>query len=233
MISSWYLKSDNETLPAVIIVHGFSPDHGKAERLDVALALQKKGFPVLLIETRGVGQSEGNTTTFGLKEWEDLEGAYDFLAALPENRHRRIGFLGHSLGGSVALIEVAETGKGDFVIAACPFESYDRVFTFKARQAGWPAPLGTLILQVSATLELGPAYARHSPSVLIDKVRVPTMIVWSTADTVIGQDQGERLFARGHEPKVGLPLNAPHDDVCDNPEFVKEAVAFLMQYGQN
>ena len=76
------------------------------------------GFDVLQFDWRGHGASDGQRVTLGVHEADDLLGALDFLQA---RGVRRIGLLGFSMGGSVALRVAARDQRVACVAADGPF----------------------------------------------------------------------------------------------------------------
>jgi fermentation-respiration switch protein FrsA (DUF1100 family) len=66
-----------------------------------APALHAAGFNVLLFDFRAHGRSDGQQITFGYLERRDVQGAVAFLLS---RGMRRIGLLGFSLGGIVAVL---------------------------------------------------------------------------------------------------------------------------------
>jgi pimeloyl-ACP methyl ester carboxylesterase len=71
--------------------------------LPQAAVLARHGFTALLLDARGHGRSEGRAMDFGWRGDQDLDGAVDYLAELPEVAPGRIGLLGLSMGGEESL----------------------------------------------------------------------------------------------------------------------------------
>jgi uncharacterized protein len=101
-------------LPAVILVAG----SGAVDRDEtvggvpifgqLADALADAGFAVLRYDKRGVGQSGGRPESATLADYaEDLRAAVRMMADRKDIDRRRIGVLGHSEGGALALIAAA------------------------------------------------------------------------------------------------------------------------------
>jgi fermentation-respiration switch protein FrsA (DUF1100 family) len=97
-LQGWWIPAPGSDR-AVIILHG----HGGSMDMDVhrAPALHVAGFNVLLFDFRAHGRSEGRQITFGYLERRDVQGAVAFLRS---RGMRRIGLLGFSLGGIVAVL---------------------------------------------------------------------------------------------------------------------------------
>jgi uncharacterized protein len=93
--------------PGLVLCHGFGGSCRGAGHPELAKALEQAGYAVLRFDFRGCGQSEGRRGDVIVdEEIADLSHAIDFLETQPHIDAARIGVIGASLGGSVA-IEVA------------------------------------------------------------------------------------------------------------------------------
>lgn len=229
-IHSWYTPAKgNQAI--VILAHGFGLDGGKSEMMGTAHTLQKAGYGTVLVDLRGVGQSEGDGEKLGTKEWQDLEALYNALKTLPENTVRKIGFLGESMGAASAITTVGRTGKGDFVIVIVPFANLNKIFALRMTRRKIPVWLGLPFLKLAARIELGFNYQQFSPDVLIQKIKVPLFIAWATHDKVIGANQGSFLILKANEPKIGWAANTNHNLIKESGElFNQKILAFLDNY---
>jgi len=84
----------------IIISHGFVSDRHAGGRFDkTAIALNKKGFDVLAFDYSGCGES--NKSLISVKQWtDDLSSVIKFVK---KSGYKRIGILGASLGGTIAV----------------------------------------------------------------------------------------------------------------------------------
>ncbi len=90
--------------PAILLCHGFGGSCRGAGHPQLAAALVQAGYVVLRFDFRGCGESDGEKgSVICEEEVADVRHALDFLAARPEAATDRIGIVGASLGGSVAL----------------------------------------------------------------------------------------------------------------------------------
>ena len=93
--------------PGLVLCHGFGGSCRGAGHPELATALEQAGYVVLRFDFRGCGQSAGRRGDIIVdEEIADLRHAIDFLATQSCVDAARIGVIGASLGGSVA-IEVA------------------------------------------------------------------------------------------------------------------------------
>ena len=85
----------------ILLIHplGSSNDN----MLIYAEFLANAGYGVFMIDLRAHGSSDGDTSTFGLCEAEDVAGAVDYLLSRLDVNGQKIGVLGISLGAQAAL----------------------------------------------------------------------------------------------------------------------------------
>src|SRR5438128_719174 len=74
-LSAWYIKSENKA--SIILVHGYKSS--RDEMLNEAQMLHNHGYGSILVELRAHGESDGELITFGVKEVQDVDAAYQYL----------------------------------------------------------------------------------------------------------------------------------------------------------
>jgi putative redox protein len=88
--------------PVVVLCHGMESTKEGAKHQGLAARLGARGYPCLRFDFSYVGESEGRFEDLTISgEVEDLAGACDFLFA---RGARRLGLIGSSLGGTVAVL---------------------------------------------------------------------------------------------------------------------------------
>ena len=108
-------------VPAVVMVTGSGPQNRDEELFDhkpfavIADYLARNGVASLRYDDRGTGESKGDfssSTTYTFKD--DARSAIDFLRTMP--MLGKVGILGHSEGGTIALVLGADKVP-DFIIS--------------------------------------------------------------------------------------------------------------------
>ncbi len=97
----------NGKTPAVLICHGFAGNKLGRYRLYVSLGerLAKAGIAALRIDYRGSGESEGDFTDMTVDgEVSDTLKALNYLREDSQIDAERIGLLGNSFGGAIAIL---------------------------------------------------------------------------------------------------------------------------------
>jgi len=92
---------------AILLLHGLGGT--SADMLFHAEFLVSAGYGVFLIDLRAHGSSDGETSTFGLREADDIAGAVDYLLTRVDVNGGKIGALGISLGAQAALCGALKT----------------------------------------------------------------------------------------------------------------------------
>jgi hypothetical protein len=104
-----------ERRPAFMVLHGFGSNHTSTNVLQPTKVLNDAGYVTLGFDMRGCGTSEGERgNLICLEQVEDTSNALTFLAKHPSIDPDRIGLIGSSFGGAVAVY----TGGVDQRVAA-------------------------------------------------------------------------------------------------------------------
>lgn len=103
-LSGWYIPSRNRA--AVIVLHGYGGN--RLEMMARAEFLARHEYGVLLYDLRGHGESDGNLRTYGWLDVQDVSAALGFLQNQENIDPNRIGILGFSIGGQIALRAAAQ-----------------------------------------------------------------------------------------------------------------------------
>ena len=130
-IEGWYIKAANAK-GTVIIFHGYGGEKSSMlEKSDEFLSL---GYNTLLMDFMGSGGSEGNATTIGYKEAQDVKAAYDYIASKGEEN---IFLFGTSLGAAAVLKSLHDYPlHPKAILIECPFGSLYRAAGARLRAVG-------------------------------------------------------------------------------------------------
>ena len=104
-LAGWFLRHP-QPVGTVLLLHGFGTNHFDVVHL--AYDLHSRDLQCLLFDFRGHGASEGDVTTLGLRERQDVLGALKYLRSRSDVDADRIGVYGVSMGGAAALLSIKE-----------------------------------------------------------------------------------------------------------------------------
>lgn len=116
ILSGWYIPSRNRA--TVILLHGYGAN--RLEMMARAEFLARHEYGVLLYDLRGHGESGGKLRTYGWLDVQDVSAALGFLQSQKDIDSHRIGILGFSIGGQVALRAAAQNELLAAVVADGP-----------------------------------------------------------------------------------------------------------------
>src|SRR3954463_5612636 len=224
-------------LPAVVLVGGSGPTDrdslvfGVPVLGEIAGSLAEAGFVTIRYDKRGVGQSGGRAESATLADYaEDARAAVRFLADRKDVDPKRIGILGHSEGGLVALIAadkekriaaavlIATPGmRGTDIVLAQQQRALDRMkLSPEERQAKVEEQKKINEAVVSGNLSQLPENVRRAvdngevqslftadPEKLIKEVRQPILIVQGKLDAQVEPKKADLLEAMAKKRKNG------------------------------
>ena len=182
---------------AILWLHGNSGNIGNRAAAVAAMS-QALGAPVLIIDYRGYGRSEGSPGEDGL--YSDAEAAYEYLSGLTEPAGARVVIFGRSLGAAVAA-RLATRRDAEALIIHSPFTSIAEM----ARRSNPFLPARLLVRARFDTLSIMPT------------IGMPVLVIHGTGDEIVPVEMGRRVFEAAAGPKRMFELegeghNEPHHD---------------------
>ena len=195
----WFVPSQNGAV--IMMQHGYKSN--RTEMLNEAEMMYRHGYGILLTTVRAHDGSDGETITFGMHEVDDLEAWYQYLLSREDIDPNKIGILGNSYGGMLAIEYAARNKNIKAVVADCAFSSLnDTVSTTVEYFTDLPAfPFAPLIV-FWAERESGFKTEDVDTTKWIAQLSPrPVFLMQGGADVVISADSGQRLYDAAGEPK--------------------------------
>jgi dipeptidyl aminopeptidase/acylaminoacyl peptidase len=196
-IAAWYMPGQRSQ--AIILVHGIHANRSAV--LPEAAVLAEAGYPLLLIDLRGHGQSEGHEVTYGYREAYDVLAAADYLAHRPEIE--QIGILGGSLGGAAVARGAALDPRLEAVVIISSYSSLpaaiEDAFEERSIFPRWPfAPLFITLAERRLGLK---AEQINSAAELAKLEQRPVLIIHGDQDALFPLHHAEEMYAAVQGPK--------------------------------
>jgi pimeloyl-ACP methyl ester carboxylesterase len=223
-LRGWWIPGTRHQ--TIVMIHGWTSS--RQEPMSRAGYLLDAGYNVLVFDLRGHGQSDGNYTTMGWAEPDDVVAAVAFARSRDPGP---IVLLGYSMGGALAV----ETGARDADVAAVIEDSgfADLSSVFDAgfqRVTHLPAVPFGLPLVTIGQMDLRLPLSSLRPSDDAAHLHKPLLAIVGTGDRVVPPNEGFDLFRVAPGPKQLLVLpGVGHVDGyrADRAQYEHAVLSFL------
>ncbi len=206
----------------VLLLHGFP---GVLKNEDIAAELCRRGLIVFSPHFRGCWGSPGEYSVAGL--FEDARAALRLLARYPRVDPRRLGVLGYSVGGWVALRLASEVPVAAAVVMAPALPRADGAGD--ARYLRKNARVLSIPRVEALWREYLRAAADDHPEVYLRRIApAPLLFVQGSRDRLVPPAATTRLWSLAGEPKELLRFqNEEHEFQNDRRRVVAEVSGWL------
>ena len=210
-LEGWKIAGHPEK-PWLILCHGLGSN--RSDLLEIAAGLHHAGFNLFLFDFRGHGGSRGRSTSFGLTEQRDLEGALAYLGQQIDIPAKPYGIYGISMGGSVALMVAARDERLGAVAVDSPYTN----LASSIRHHLWlmhpwmpPVPFHWFIC-LTYRLRFGAWPQSLSPQAAVARLSPrPLLLIQGGADPRMPPAETRLLFEQSSKPKeLWVIPNAGH-----------------------
>ena len=198
-LHGWWLPAKSQAKGTVLFFHG------NAENISTHIGsvywLPAQNYNVFLPDYRGYGNSEGVPTLAGVQD--DLNSAMKYLLQRKDIDTERIVILAQSLGGALAIYNVAHSpyrAKIKALISESAFSDYRDIVREKLASfwLSWP-------LQWPLSFTIDNDYSPINSVALISPI--PLLIIHGDKDNVVPLVHGQKLFNAAGEPKEMWVVN--------------------------
>ncbi len=220
-LSGWYTAPKNGAL--ILVAHGYGAR--RSTRLHILFA--SYGYGVVSWDFRSHGASEGDTSTLGYYEQDDLQAALDYALAQPGVQH--VGVYGASMGGAAAIEVAARRPEIEALVADSAYFALEDQLRAAIPQA-WMRPLVRFFAEMQSGVDMdwlrpGDEIGKISPR--------PVFIIQGLADRLVPPDSSQRLYAAAGEPRLlwnepGVPHVGMQNAFPE--EYERRVMAFFEMY---
>jgi hypothetical protein len=228
-----HIPGRDKKYPGIIICHGMPSNKVGDYRMHVRTARQlcKENFVVMRFDFSGHGDSDGDfkDVTHG-QAIDDLNSAINNLEKLNFVDKNRIGLVGHSFGGEIALLKAADDPRIKTLVLHAPRLDWRKVWTkdriAEFRKKGYTD---------EGSLRLGLNYLKDRLKFLTTEyaknIIIPTFIIHGTKDQIIDYRDSAKFIKKLKSKKKKLLLlkNADHDfsTYASTERLIKETAEWL------
>lgn len=197
LIEGWLISAANPK-GTVVLFHGYGGE--KSSLLDKAAIFGSLGYSTLLVDFMGSGGSEGNQTTIGFLEAQQVKTSTEFLMQRGE---RNIILCGTSLGAT-AIMKALDDHKlpVSAIIIECPFSSMYKTIENRFMSLGVPTmPLAHLLMFWGGVQNNFNAYS-HNPVEYARSIDCPTLLLYGEKDDKVIPEETQAIFKNLAGPKA-------------------------------
>jgi pimeloyl-ACP methyl ester carboxylesterase len=228
-IRGWFIPQTpkQSPTPIVILAHGWSGN--AADMLPAARVLHRAKLAVLLYDARGHGMSGKDGPITVLKFAEDIRACLDYLGRRVDVNHEHVGLLGHSLGGSAALLATSADSRIHAVVSCSAFahpRTITRDFLKTLHIPVWPfLPLVCRFIEYW----LGTTMEEVAPENRIGRITVPVLLLHGDSDRFVPPAHMEALYAMADHGRAETRtlVSRRHTNVTTDANCGREIVAFF------
>ncbi|MCP8616247.1 alpha/beta hydrolase [Salirhabdus salicampi] len=227
-LKGWYIKSDAPKA-TIIFSHGYLGNRTKYPNrsLDLAKFYRNNGFDILMFDYRNCGASEGNKSTVGIHEQDDLIGAIDFVKE--HNPHTNIVLIGWSTGGSSAIMAAKERNV-DVIITDSAFHNLeDYLIENLTKWTKLPSFINPFIMLTFPLVCNGLHPRMSKPIHALKHIDCPIFFIHSEKDSTIPHNCTMKMFDKYNGiKKLWITRKGDHvKNHLSNREYCKTTLSFI------
>lgn len=190
-IECWYIKTTDSSRGTVVIFHGFSGE--KSSMLDKSDEFNHLGYNTLVVDFMGSGGSEGNQTTVGYREAEEVKTCYDYIINTGE---KNVILFGTSMGAVAILKAINDYNiQPSSIIIECPFGSLYQTTCARFKSMGVPSFPMAGLLDFWGGIENGFWAFSFKPTKYAKSVKCPTLLLYGEQDENVSRKEIDDIFA--------------------------------------
>lgn len=213
-LESWYVPNDSAK-GLIIFYHGYAGN--KSQMISRAHDLYEMGFSTAIVGFRGSGNSDGDYTTIGFEESEDVLNSYNFYKEKFPNTP--IVLFGTSMG-SAAILKAFENPELDVngIIIEYPFGTLHQSVKNRFKVMGFPSfPIATLLTYFGGQ-QVGFNAFEHNPEEYAKKVNCPVLYFAGDKDDRVTNEETAEVFKNiaSTDKQLFIFKNGGHENLNEN-----------------
>lgn len=230
-LKGWFI--DRGSSITILAIHGYTASKWDETYMKPVISiLARNGFNVAAFDLRAHGESEGEITTLGYKEVRDYMRIIDWLKQNKPGKAEKIGVIGYSMGGSVAIMLSAMDKRVNAAVADSPYIDIvasgrrwiNRLKGFIKNVLILGYPLIVMIASRKAELNIDDLMMYNYAG----RIRIPMLIIAGEKDDLVSIDEIKKFFEelKNHNENAELWItgSAHVRSIVDKPEEYEEKV---------
>lgn len=188
-LECWKIPCDS-SIGTAIVYHGYAGS--KSSMSDKAIGFHELGYTVLLVDFMGSGGSEGNETTLGYYEAEEVKSTYDYVA---ESGEQNIVLFGTSMGAVAIMKSISDHGiEPAAVILECPFGTLYETVCSRFDLMGLPSFPMAGLLTFWGGAETGFWAFEHEPTEYAKSITCPVLLLYGEKDPKVSRGEIDAIY---------------------------------------
>lgn len=229
-LNGWWIEADNPQ-GTIILAHGYRGNRLETGVPALALAqeLHNHQYHVLMFDFRNSGESEGDLTTVGYKEKEDLISVAQY--AKSRASELPVGVVGFSMGATTAIVAAAEEPFIEAVIADSPFS--DLKVYLESNLPYWsdlPHVPFTFVIMNTLPVLTGIDVSQVSPREAIKELETPVLLIHGDGDQAIPYSNSEEIYMNAQAGNAQLWITQGSDHVKSYPDYSEQYVERVLDF---
>jgi pimeloyl-ACP methyl ester carboxylesterase len=226
-LRGWFVEPETDVGgPVVVLVHGWGSSHGRMTIL--ATPLLEAGYPVFLFDVRHHGEAPDAPFVTARHFRDDTRAAIgEVKAAFPD---RAVVLMGHSMGGSAAVLAVAEGAEVDGLVSVAAPADLWGVWADHFDRRGLPGRWMVRLLNPFWRYRAGVPFRTLSPERRVKEVRIPFLVLHGDRDTSVPVSHAHVLAGEAGVGAVVLEGEG-HNDLLGTAQLHREILGFLKAMG--
>ncbi len=207
VLECWGIKTPNAK-GTIIMFHGYAGE--KSSLLERADEFLKLGYQIFLIDFMGSGGSEGDGTSVGFKEAEQVKDCFSYVSSMGE---KNIILFGTSMGSAAILKAMDDYALSvQSIIIECPFGSLYKTTKARFKLMHVPSFPMASMLCFWGGVQNGYWAFSHNPYEYAKSVTCPVLLLYGGQDNRVSVEETDSIFKnlKGRKVLKKYPL-AGHD----------------------
>jgi len=230
ILSGWFIPSSKETKTTILLLHGYLANKGYM--LNTAKLLQPE-YNLFLFDFRAHGESQGTFSSIGFYEIRDVLGAIDYLKREKKEKAEKLGALGFSLGGAVAIMATEKSPEISAIVADSSYATFERMIFSTFRLTSFMKKPMTTLARYFGKIFFKIDAREISPQKVAEKIKIPIFLIHGREDSEISIEDSRMIFEAASGPKEFWQVEgAEHGEALYlySKEYQEKVLNFFNKY---